>query len=415
MQLIVATQALSATGGSESYATTVADHLQRLGHDVHMFALERGLAADLAADLGLRVTGSAADLPPAPDAIISQDGIVAYRLAATHPRTPQVFVAHSDVFDLQLPPALPGVVELIVALYDRVERRVRACAIGADVLRLGQPVDIERFKPTSPPRDRPAVALALGNYLHGDRLALLQRACGRAGIELLHVGRHAGTATARTQDVLNTADIVFGKARVIYEAMACGRTAYVFDHNGAEGWVTNANRAALSADNFGGQAVPIVVDEDRLVADLTAYDPSSGLANRDFIVAHHAATKHAAALAEAARSVARDDGAREPGEPAALLELGRLTRIAHRADAQAFGLNAELGRVTAYARQLEGDLAAERSRSEVVGAAAAEQARDADAARARLAALTTTRRWRTTQRLLRPVDRARAAWRGPQS
>ncbi len=97
--------------------------------------------------------------------------------------------------------------------------------------------------------------MTMGNYVHGERFALLRRACDRAGIELRHVGVH-GEGERPADLVLNEVDIVFGKARVIVEAMATGRAAYVFDHNGGDGWVTAASYPRLAADNFGGQSLP---------------------------------------------------------------------------------------------------------------------------------------------------------------
>ncbi len=100
-------------------------------------------------------------------------------------------MAHSDVFDLQLPPQVPDLVAAVVVLYDRVERRIRALAEPiAEVVRLSQPIDVDRFKPIRPLHTRPRVAMSLGNYVHGERLELLRRACDRASIELRHVGVH---------------------------------------------------------------------------------------------------------------------------------------------------------------------------------------------------------------------------------
>lgn len=238
MQVVAAAHSLAGMGGSETYLVTVADHLQRLGHDLWLFTPEPGRSSDVARRLGLRVAVEEGELPPDPDVLLVQDGVVACDLAARYSGTPQAFVAHSDVFDLQLPPQLPDLVAAIVVLYDRVERRIRALAEpAADIVRLSQPVDVERFKPARPLPARPLVAMALGNYVHGQRLDLLRRACERAGVELRHVGWH-GEGERPAEHALNDADVVFGKARVIVEAMACGRAAYVFDHNGGDGWVT---------------------------------------------------------------------------------------------------------------------------------------------------------------------------------
>lgn len=382
MRVVLATRALEGRGGSETYVVTVADHLQRLGHDVWLHALECGEAADHARSLGLRVAERPEQLPPDPQALIVQDGAVAALLAERHPAVPQIFVAHSDIFDLQLPLVLPGLTAAVVALYDRVERRLRAHAGGARVVRLSQPIDVERFKPRSVLPQRPRIALTFGNYVHGARLELLRQACERAGLELRHVGSHGGGTTTDPAGMLNAADVVFGKARAVLEAMACGRAVYVFDHNGAEGWVTDGNRAALAADNFGGQSQPIEVDADRLAADLARYDAASGLANRDFVVARHAATKHAAALVELLHEVVAEPPAAPPAD-APLRELARLVRLHHRADGQAFLLHAELERRDRALRERDGELQAARADAAAARAEAArahERADGSDAA-----------------------------------
>ena len=83
---------------------------------------------------------------------------------------------------------------------------------------------------------------------------------------------------------MGDADIVIGKARVIVEAMASGRAAYVYDHNGGDGWVTSERYALLEADNFGGQAEAVAADLERLRSDLKAYRPDMGVANRQLAV-----------------------------------------------------------------------------------------------------------------------------------
>ena len=425
MEVVLSTMSLAGLGGSETYAITVADQLQRLGHQVWLHALDHGAATELAEELGLRLCMSDRDLPDQPDALVVQDGVVSCQMAARYPLAPQVFVAHSDIFDLQLPPQLPELVAIVVALYDRVERRLRALALPQEIVRLSQPVDVERFKPHAPLRERAAVALAMGNYLHGERRALIERACGRAGLELRELGMHAPGGWQPATQSLNAADIVFGKARVIYEAMACGRAAYVFDHNGGDGWVTASNYDTLSADNFGGQSEALVIDEGRLVSDLAEYDPRMGTVNRDLVVSHNSAATHAAALVNVLERVAR----RRAPVDAPLRELARLVRLYHRADAQAFAMRAETERLAARTHQLESELAqtraaqaeaaatadeaCTRSREAAVAAAAvAEEARTHAAAQATAAGhawrqvdeLKATRRWRFVQAALKPAD-----------
>ena len=347
----MATDSLAWIGGKETYTLTVADHLQRLGHDVHLYARELGRCADRARDLGLRVVSERAELPGATDAILSQDGPSAAEMGAAYPRTPQAFVMHSDTWDAYQPPNVEGLIQVVIALYDRVELRVRALPLDVEVVRLSQPVDHSRFKPLRPLPERPRVALALGNYLYGERRELLREACARAGLELKEAGRFSTGLVDRPELLLNEADIVFGKGRVIHEAMACGCAAYVLDRHGAEGWVTAESYPRLAAGGFGGTTNPAPVDVDSLAADLGRYDRGMGLVNRDLIVANHAAQEHAARLVEVLARLAP----RAPVD-APLDEIARLTRLRNRTETQVWTLQSELELLNRRVQEVEAAL-----------------------------------------------------------
>lgn len=416
MRILFSTMALAELGGSETYALTVADQFQRMGHDVWLHAERFGETSDLADRLGLRVARSVRDLPADPDVILAQTATQAFALADAYPSVPQAFIAHSDIFDDTLPPQLPGITGVVVTLYDRVEERVDALAVTTETLRLTQPVDVDRFKPARPLPDRPRAAIALGNWLHGERFTILQRACARAGIELRHVGTQDPGGTRSAEQVLNDADIVFGKARVIVEALACGRAAYVYDHNGADGWVTPQTYARLVADNFGGQAGP-PVDEDSLVEDLARYDPALGIAGRDLAVANHAATRHAAALMDALRRLT--PRAEPVGGP--LVELSRLVRVVHRMQGDAFEARSEAHRVHRRLADLEDQLRTAKAEGAEATAALAQTRADiarltdalqrsqteADRATEALRGVIDTRRWRAAQGIMRSRNRRR--------
>ena len=77
------------------------------------------------------------------------------------PELPQLFVAHSETYDLQLPPQLERQVAVAVALNERVARRLRALAVAPLVVRLRQPIDIEHNGAAGPLPDVPRRALLL--------------------------------------------------------------------------------------------------------------------------------------------------------------------------------------------------------------------------------------------------------------
>ena len=350
MQVVLAFNQLG-TGGGDSYAVTVAEQLERLGHGVTILAPDAGALDASVAHRGLRVERSAGDLPDPCDVVMAQDTGTAYELAGRYPTTPQVFCATSELVDFQMPPQLPGVSAAVVALSERLARRLRALAMRPRIVRLRQPVDTERFAPLETIRDRPKRALLIGNWLRGRRLELLENAWGDSGLELRHAGVDSGW-TDTPERAIGDADIVVGKGRVAIEGMACGRAVYVYDFPGVDGWVTPERYPALEADNFAGRADDETVDPDRLRADLAAYSPSMGVANRDLAIANHGARRHAEQLSMLFAELGPADA--PPTGP--YDELARLSRMQWQLESRLLGLTREAQQHQERALDLEREL-----------------------------------------------------------
>lgn len=341
MKIAVSIHSLRNLGGTETYVSTVADHLQRDGHQVWVMAKGRGKGSELAEHLGLRVVEDAHELPRNLDAAIPQDGPSALDVFAVLPDVPQIFVSHTSLFDVGMPPQVAGAVRAVVTLYKSAHDRMVAQSVEAPIEAMLQPVDTERFKSTTPLNQRPVRALAFGNYLHGERLETLKRGCELAGIELVLGGAAGGGELDLHPEVaFNSADIVFGKAKVIHEAMGCGRAVYIYDIFGAAGWVTEETYDELVIDNFSGRGRARSVTAESLAEDLAAYRPAMGQFNRDVIVNHHGATAHAGRLVELIRKYAGPlPVAADPGNAE---ELARLTRINWRHETDAFQVRKQI-------------------------------------------------------------------------
>ncbi|HEY8764351.1 MAG TPA: hypothetical protein VIM18_09175 [Solirubrobacteraceae bacterium] len=392
MELILGTSHFTAPGGSETYLLTVAEQLQRLGHAVMIFAFEVGEMAELARSRGLRVAGGFATLPERCDALLVQDGPVAYELAGRYPGTPQVFRATSDLYDVSLPPNLPGVTSVVVALSERVAMRMRAVASRPKVIRLRQPIDTERFQSPSPPAQTPRRALLLGNYLGGARRAMIVAALAANGIEAHQVGRGSRTAIAPDRQIWD-ADIVIGKGRAALEGMAGGRAVYVYDEFGSDGWVTAESYPSMEEDNFAGLATPLTPDAPALQADLSRYRAEMGIVNRDLAVREHGARAHACALSEIFSRLA--DAAPAPDAP--LAEMARLVRAQWRTEARAGELeriqaatSAQLATLQEAHAKLQAEHAKRNTDYAILEAEKAELTRRCES----LAELTATRRHR---------------------
>lgn len=386
MEIVLANEWLEVRGGTEIYTLTLADHLQRLGHAVTIHALRQGPLAGEAREAGLRVARDESELPARCDAAVVQDSVVAYELAARWREAPRLFVAHSEL-GLQLPPPPRGAVAGVVVMHDRMRRRVEAMRLGAPVIRLRQPVDTERFSPRRPLSPRPRRALLLGNYLRGPRRDLLVAELERAGIEWRAIGRFGEGIAGGVERAMDEADIVIGKARVIVEAMAAGRAAYVYDWNGCDGWVTPERYELLESDNFGGQAEATAVSAERIRADLAAYDPAMGVANRDLAVANHSAMKHAEAMVAALPEL------RPQAPPGSPDELARLSRENMRMEFALLGRGSELA-------DLREEVVALRARVDELTV----ERDDAREHWRRVEDFRLTRRFRIAQALGRPAD-----------
>ena len=213
--------AFDAPGGSETYLLTVAEQLQRLGHEVTLFTVDAGADGRRSP----RTAGSASRpslhaLPAACDASLVQDGVVAYRLAERYPDAPQVFRAASDLHDLQLP--------LGPARGDERSRRAQRAGRGAGAQprsrNTGRPLAAADRHPAlharlAPRDDRPPGAAARQLPPRAGDAASFVSDLRRRG-DRRRAGRPAEPFALRPERAIWEADIVVAKGRAALEAMA---------------------------------------------------------------------------------------------------------------------------------------------------------------------------------------------------
>ncbi|HZO07600.1 MAG TPA: hypothetical protein VFB52_14520, partial [Solirubrobacterales bacterium] len=232
------------------------------------------------------------------------------------------------------PPAGLQPAPAVLVFNDRIASHAGALADSPELVRLTQPIDIERFRPRDAARPRARRVLLLSNYLDGARLQMLEGVCDELGLELARIGA-TGTPVASPQEAIADADIVVGYGRSVLEGMAMGRAAYVWDYAGGDGWVTPESYAAHEADGFSGAGSEAVIDAARLRADLAAYSPELGEFGWDLVRLHHSAAKHAERLVDVM------EAASAPRPEAAASELARLVRLRSRAEIRVDGLETE--------------------------------------------------------------------------
>lgn len=352
MEILVGTQALE----PRPYLVMLAEHLERLGHEVRVFAAE-----EVPQPEELRVVTVSHGLPLAPDVVYAQDAYATLLLADLYPLTPQLFALHGEE-NPWLPPQLVGVVARVVVFDERTAERVRAAALPQPIVRLRRPVDLELGAEQRPLPDRPRCARLALEGLSDYRRGLVQRACAEAGIALE-----------------GDPDLVIGRGPAALEGMAAGLPVYVYGEDGGDGWVTPERYERLEADGFSGRADPGATTFDRLRADLAAYDPAMGPANRELAIPHDA-RRHAEQLVAALGAL---HPRRDPVD-APLRELARLVRLEAAAARRAEAASAEAGAARARSRELERDLAESCERRDELAARVVDLERELAAAERRL-------------------------------
>lgn len=313
-------------GGSETYAVTVAEQLERLGHPTAFFAGHASPEGrELLSSRGLTLaTGEPTELADRADfdVVLAQDAASAYAAGAKR-NVPIVFVVHG-LACFEHPPQASRAQPPVVVMNDRLARHVGALAGRPEVVRLRQPIDLQRFKSTTA-RSRAKRVLVFSNYLQDDRMAMLQAACDDLGLELTTMGATSKTSIM-PQDRIVAADIVVGYGRSILEGMAMGRAAYVWDRGGGDGWVTPETYPAIEADGFSGGGSEAIFDVARLREDLSAYRSEFGPVGYDLVRNNHSAQYHAEQLVQLLEREVVDAPPPEPAQET----LGLLARAAAR-------------------------------------------------------------------------------------
>jgi hypothetical protein len=390
MRILLSHDSCDGFGGTETYMLTVAGQLQRTGHDVSIFATKLGPAADEARRRGLRVF-SYEGLPESCDVVLSQDAATCLEMSQRYPSAARIMTAHSIEYPLQCPPQLPGVCQAIVALNDRMLSWLQGLDWAPRIVRLRQPVDMDRFRLPRVRRAGRRRILVLSNYPFGTRAEQIAAACRDAGWELAWLA--GGTITPEEQ--IANSDAVIGLGRSALEAMASARAALVLGPLGGDGWVTPINYSQIESDGFVGQATARVLDRSALVTELSSWEPTMGNYNRDLVARRHDVRQHASELV----ALAREIGAPNTTPYGCEVELARLVRLEHQRTNVADAARRESDR-------LVGELDQAHEREHQLRA-------ELDRERVRVRALLGSRKWRAAAALARPLDAARERRRRP--
>ena len=359
MRIVLATHSLDGSTGVQSYLLTIADEMQRTGHEVWLYSTELGSTAEYAETLGLQVIREQGQIPDEIDFAVVHSSVASHEFAVARPDVPQVAIAHGSYFDLYTPPQIDGAVACVVTLWGQAARRMDGLATDIPVVALSQPVDRTRFRDRAPIAEKARRALILSNYLDGERRKRIENACELAGLEWEHVGATGSGQSNRAEDAINRADIVIGKGRAAVEGMSCGRAVYIYDMWGSDGWLTPETYELFASTGFGGVATTRDPGAAEIADDFADYDQSLGAWGSKTAGIRHRLADHTAKLVElgveAAGQSSRRNGTRDEAT-----ELARLARQSWRHEGQAHVHSEHLKQQSQRIEALERELDASR-------------------------------------------------------
>ena len=322
MRVLVSYLRLKHPGGTEVYALTVAEQLERLGHDATLVTWLEGAMSERARARGLRVIAPDAVNPGTAEVIVASDAATLLTLAERDPTAVRIMAMHSVEYNAQTPPQLPDACQAVVVMSDRVQRRAEALAITPRVVRLRHPIDLDRYRLLPWPQRPPRRAAIFGHIAGGARPDAFAAACRSAGLEPSVVGLPGGTATTEPEQAIGQVDVVVGIGRCALEGATARRPVYVAGPAGVDGWLRPELYTTLERDGFSGQAI---TRTDGMLPEELADPPSPDEVQvlYEQVTRGHDARVHAEELIALARELGAPPGpVRGPVD-----EISRLVRL----------------------------------------------------------------------------------------
>lgn len=196
------------------------------------------------------------------------------------PQTPTIWVCHDAASWFNQPPRFSQVRRLFA-----VDETCRARLINSDGIPpkkigiLPNAVDLRRCTERPVPlRSNPARAISL--IKHKGPTAMVEVACGRAGLTFEAYGYGVDRPVEDVERLCAEADIVFTTARTALEAMAAGAAVILVDGRGFGGLVTSANYEQGRRLNFGAGMLTRETTLSGLVEAIASYDALDAAAGK---------------------------------------------------------------------------------------------------------------------------------------
>jgi glycosyltransferase involved in cell wall biosynthesis len=271
MNILVANNHLSQTGGTENYTYAIIVELVKLGHQVEYFTFEKGMVSDMIENLGVKFRSKKIY-----DLIIANHKTT---IKALNKRGFIIQTCHGKFIDLEQPSQYA---DTYVAISEEVNQYLHSLNKNSIIIRNG--IDCERFYPKNPISDSLSCVLSLCQSDESDKF--IYECCKEINVEFIKASKFFNNVWD-IENLINKADLVVGIGRSLYDAMACGRAVISFDKRNysaefGDGYLTKDNIWQSIAYNCSGRGTKKTYTKDSFIKELKKYNKGDGEFMRNF-------------------------------------------------------------------------------------------------------------------------------------
>lgn len=271
MHILVATNHLQKTGGTECYTYAIAVELKRLGHDVEYFAFERGEISQRLEEIGIKFRKR-----------IFYDIILANHINVVNHLYKRGFIiqtCHGIAMGLEQPsPKADAYVSISQEVHDYLQKKGIASAL------IYNGIDCQRFSPTTPIHSKLSSVLSVCQSKEANDI--IKEACFQAGVSFNKCDKNEDNCW-EIEKKINQADLIIGIGRSLYDAMACGRTVISFDIRGyssnyGDGYLNSNNIEASIQNNCSGRFSKKHFNSIDILKEFSKYNKEDGFFFRNY-------------------------------------------------------------------------------------------------------------------------------------
>lgn len=272
MNILLGSNHLVRTGGTETFVYALAESLQKMGHNVEYFSFERGEVSSKLEKIGIRFMSKnkydliLANHKPVVDFLVGRGVIIQ--------------TCHGHLMGLEAPSQCAN-------LYVSISEETRSYLLkhGKRSVLIYNGINCNRFSPIVPINEKLRVVLSLcQSNIAND---FVRRCCNSIGVTFIKSDKNIENKW-EIEETINKADLVVGIGRSLYDAMASGRAVISYDFRSymreaiGDGYLNEGNIENSLLCNCSGRSSHRSFTETEFIEELKKYNTRDGAYLRRF-------------------------------------------------------------------------------------------------------------------------------------